>query len=126
MFIQIGDILESLFGVFYIGIILGFYLFIFILDVLCLKWGIKKVDGSELEFGSVFVTALLSFIVGTIPCGCFLSAYIVSTRHKVTYGKGILALILAALLPFIFGIIIMVVLIALTVGFTEFMSLFGF
>ena len=126
MILQIEDILNALMGVFGIGILLGIVLIVLILYVLCIKWGIKKVDGKENDFGSAFVTALLSYVCLAIPCGCFLSAYIISTRHKVTYGKGILALILAALLPFIFGIIIMIVYLALTDGLTAFMQLFGF
>lgn len=126
MILQIEDLMETLIGVFGIGVMIGFYLVMFILSVLCLKWGIKKVDGSELEFGSVFITALLNFIISSIPCGCFLAAYIISTRHKVTYGKGILAMILAAILPLIIGIIILVVFVVLTIGISEFMALFGF
>jgi len=125
MILDIGDILNSLLGVFGIGITLGLVLVMFIFYVLCLKWGIKKVDGSDNEFGSAFITALLSYVCSAIPCGCFLSAYIISTRHKVTYGKGILALILAAILPLIIGLIAMVAVVMLTIGFPAFLALFG-
>ncbi len=125
MILQIEDILLALFDLFGIVLSLGILLVGFIFYVLCLKWGIKKVDGSDNEFGSAFITALLSYVCSAIPCGCFLSAYIISTRHKVTYGKGILALILAAILPLIIGIVIMVVFIMLTIGFPAFLAMFG-
>ena len=125
MILQLGDILNDLLGVFGIGIALGLVLVMFIFYVLCLKWGIKKVNGKDNDFGSAFITALLSYVCSAIPCGCFLSAYIISTRHKVDYGKGILALILAAILPLIIGLIAIVVIIMLTVGFPAFLAIFG-
>ncbi|WP_371802736.1 hypothetical protein [Candidatus Lokiarchaeum ossiferum] len=123
---QYTDMLNNLIGVFGIGIVIGMIVVSFILNVLCMKWGIARVDGKENEFGSVFVTTLLSFVCGLIPCGCFLSAYIISTRHKVTYGKGLLALILAGLLPIIVMIIIILIFVFATLGISEFMAIFGF
>ncbi|MHA1510649.1 MAG: hypothetical protein ACTSRX_02900 [Promethearchaeota archaeon] len=125
MILQIGDILNELLGIFGIGILAGMVLVMFILYVLSIKWGIKKVDGTNNDFGSAFITALLSYVCSAIPCGCFLSAYIISTRHEVTYGKGILALILAALLPLIIGLIITVVFLVLTGGMAALLSIFG-
>ena len=121
MMLQLGDILNELIGVFGFALAFGILLGMFLLYVLCIKWGIKKVDGSDNDFGSAFITALLSYVCSAIPCGCFLSAYIISTRHKVTYGKGILALILAAILPIIFAIIVVVVFIMLTIGIPAFL-----
>ena len=122
------DILDDLyiqFGILGIGILVGMLVVSFIFYVLCMKWGIKRVNGSDNDFGSAFITALLSYICSGIPCGCFLSAYIISTRHKVSYGNGILALILAAILPAIIAIVIFVVFIMLTIGFTELLALIG-
>ena len=126
MILDIGDILNSLFGLFGIGILLGFVLVMFLFYVLFLKWGISRVHGKENNFGNAFITALLSYVCGYIPCGCFLSAYIISTRHKVSYGNGILAIILAAIIPLILFIIFIVVFILLTIGFPAFFAMFGF
>ena len=125
MILQLEDLLNALVGAFGIGITLGMVLVMFIFYVLSLKWGIKKVNGKENDFGSAFITALLSYVCSAIPCGCFLSAYIISTRHKVDYGKGILALILAAILPLLIGLIIMAVIILLGMGIPAFLSLLG-
>jgi len=123
------DIFNDLYGLFgLVGILIfvGFLVVGFIFYVLSLKWGIKRVNGSDNEFGSTFVTAILSYICSGIPCGCFLSAYIISTRHKVSYGNGILALILAAILPLIIVIIFTVVAIMLTIGFPALFAMLGF
>ena len=125
MILDIGDIINDLIGLFGIGIALGLVLVMFIFYVLCLKWGIKKVNGKDNDFGSAFITALLSYVCSAIPCGCFLSAYIISTRHKVDYGKGLLALILAAILPLIIAIIFLVVFIMLTIGFPALLTMLG-
>ncbi|QEE14650.1 hypothetical protein DSAG12_00463 [Promethearchaeum syntrophicum] len=125
MILQIGDILNELLGLFGIGIILGIFFGGFLIYVLCLKWGINRVKGKENDFGSAFITALLSYVCSYIPCGCFLSAYIISTRHKVSYGNGILALILAGILPILLGLIIIVIIIVLTIGFSGFLAIFG-
>ena len=126
MIMQYGDIINDLIAVFGVGMMIGIVVVAFVLNVLFMKWGINRVDGNETEFGSVFVTTLLSFVCGMIPCGCFLSAYIISTRHKVTYGKGILALILAGLLPFLIVAGIIIAFVFLTMGFDAFLGLFGF
>lgn len=85
----------------------------FLLYVISLKISLAIVDGSDKEFGTVFITALLSYLVSYVPCvGCFISVYFINSRHGISYGKGILAYILAGLLPaialtvlmFVFGL----------------------
>ena len=85
----------------------------FLLFTISLKIALGMVDGSDKEFGTVFITALLAYLVGYVPCvGCFLSVYIINSRHGISYGKGILAYLLAGLLPaialtvvfFVFGL----------------------
>lgn len=85
----------------------------FLLYAISLKIALGMVDGSDKDFGNVFITALLSYLVGYVPCvGCFLSVYIINSRHGISYGKGILAYLLAGLLPaialtvvfFVFGL----------------------
>ena len=129
MILQWIDILNDLYGLFgLVGIFIfgGFLLVGFIFYVLSLRWGIKKVNGQDTEFGSAIITAILSYVCSAIPCGCFLSAYIISTRHKVSYGNGILALILAAILPLIIVILFTVVAIMLTIGFPALLAMLGF
>jgi len=67
-----------------------------------LKIALGMVDASDKEFGTVFITAILSYLVSYVPCvGCFISVYFINSRHGISYGKGILAYILAGLLPVI-------------------------
>ena len=72
----------------------------FLLYTISLKIALGMVDGSDKDFGTVFFTGLLSFLVSAVPCaGCFLSVYIINSRHGISYGKGILAYLIAGLLP---------------------------
>jgi len=58
------------------------------------------VPPERMTFGSVIVTQLINAIVGLIPCiGCILQWYFIKTRHTDTWGKAIVAWILAGLIP---------------------------
>lgn len=71
-----------------------------ILYVIPLKIALAMVDSSNNEFGTVFITALLSFLVAYVPCvGCFISVYMINTRHNISYGKGIVVYLIASLIP---------------------------
>ena len=85
-----------------------------------LKIALGWTDGSNKEFGTVFVTSLICSLCGLIPClGCFLAVYIVSQRHDQTYGKAFGTYLLAALIP----LVIVIIIIALLLG--GFAVLFG-
>jgi hypothetical protein len=70
--------------------------------------GIKAVHGEYNSFGQIMGTILLSILVGWIPClGCILSWYFVKSRHTPdSWGKALGALIIAAIIPFIIGLIL--------------------
>ena len=121
MIFQDFDAIMALFMSVGIGILIGAAVVGLVLYALCLMLSLKIVDGGKREFGTVFVTGLLSGLVGGVPCvGCFLSAYIINTRHDITYGKGLLAWIIAMLIP---GIISAIAAFALG-GFAAIMDAF--
>ena len=103
-------------GILLVGVAIGFVLY-----TISLLIALAIVGGTDKKFGTVFLTAILSSVVGAIPCGCFLSAYFINTRHGMSYGKGILTYLLAGLLP-----LIALVAAVFLLGFsTDILALFG-
>lgn len=103
-------ILAALMGTFLIVLIVFLVVMLFI-ETLFLKIGLNKVDGSKTEFGPVFLTVILMGLVNIIPClGLFLGWWVISARHETSYGKAILAwliaFLLALLVNLVFGVII--------------------
>ena len=73
--------------------------------------GLGFVNGSNRELGSTFMTALLMSLVGLIPCvGCFISWYLIKTRHNVGWGGALAAWLLG-------GIIMIIVILAIVLMF---------
>jgi len=83
---------------FLVGLFLGLLLIGAFFLWLALK--ILDVPPERMEFGAVFVTQLINAVVGLIPCiGCILQWYFIKERHTDTWGKAIVAWILAGLIP---------------------------
>ena len=100
MILQDIDAILAFFTGIGIVIILAAIAIGFLLYTISLKIALGMVQGSDKEFGTVFITALLSYLVSYVPCvGCFLSIYFINSRHGISYGKGIIAYLLAGLLP---------------------------
>ena len=83
--------------------LVGLFLGILLIGAFFLWLALKLLDvpPERMGFGSVFVTQLINAIVGLIPCiGCILQWYFIKIRHTDTWGKAIVAWILAGLIPF--------------------------
>ncbi len=81
-----------------------------LIGTLFLKVGITKVDGNKTEFGPVFLTMILMGLVSMVPCaGIFLAWWVISARHETSYGKAILAWLIAALLSVLVELILIVI-----------------
>jgi len=82
--------------------LVGVFLGTLIIGAFFLWLALKLLDvpPERMTFGSVFVTQLINAIVGLIPCiGCILQWYFIKTRHTDTWGRAIVAWILAGLIP---------------------------
>lgn len=92
-------------GIVVILIFVGLIILSIILQVIFLRIGIKAAKGTKREFGTVFVTVLLVFLVGLIPCvGCFIAWWVISKRHDTSYGGGFLAWLISILVPYAISI----------------------
>lgn len=97
-----------------VTIIIVLLLVVFVLQTCFLIVGLRAVESKHKDFGDVFVTSILCFVVGLIPClGCILQWVVIDSRHETGFGNAILAWLIAvivswaiavALLIFAFGI----------------------
>lgn len=102
-------IMAAFSGIFLIVFLVIFVIMLFV-ETLFLKIGINKVDGNKTEFGPVFLTVILMSLVSSVPCaGIFLAWWVISTRHEVSYGKAILAWLIAILLAILVEIVLIVI-----------------
>ncbi|WP_457558557.1 hypothetical protein [Candidatus Harpocratesius sp.] len=99
-------IMAAFTGIFLIIVIAIFVIMLFV-ETLFLKFGINKVEGNKTEFGPVFLTVILMALVSMVPCaGIFLAWWVISARHEVSYGKAILAWLIALLLAVLVEIVL--------------------
>ncbi len=87
-------------------------LIVFVLQALFLSIGLKAVKGSNREFGSVFVTALINWVCTFVPIiGCILQWIVINSRHKTGFGNAILAWLIAIVVPLaiVVGLILILV-----------------
>ncbi len=91
-----------------IGLIIVILLISIAISALMLMVGIKVVGGSYNSFGQIMGTVVLSVLVGWIPClGCILGWYFVKSRHTPdSWLKALGALIIAAIVPFIIVLVL--------------------
>jgi len=85
-----------------------------VIITLLLKIALSLVESSYHNFSYIFMTALLSVLVGMIPCvGCILQWLIISYRHETGIGRAIkiwlLAIIIGIIIAILIGIILIVV-----------------
>jgi hypothetical protein len=91
-----------------IGLIIVILIISIAISALMLMVGIKVVGGQYESFGQIMVTIILNVLVGWIPClGCILGWYFVKSRHTPdSWLKALGALIIAAIIPFIIVLVL--------------------
>jgi hypothetical protein len=96
-----------------------------IISILILGWALRYVNGTNTEFFSVAITAILmSILTAFIPClGCIIALYIIKLRHDVGWGGALIAWILAAIVSIVVAILIFILFFG---GFGAFLALFPF
>ncbi|MGY5858876.1 MAG: hypothetical protein RTU63_05865 [Candidatus Thorarchaeota archaeon] len=100
------DYITSLLLIFGLIMIVGI-----VIQAIFLGVGLGFVNGENRELGTTFVTALLMGLVGLIPCvGCFISWYLIKTRHNTSWGGALVAWLLG-------GIIMIVVIFVIILTF---------
>jgi hypothetical protein len=114
MILQLEDLLNMLGELTTAGLGLGYQIALIALSLLLmtifLRIGIKAVGGKHLEFGAVFLTALIGYLVELIPCiGCIIYWFIIKSRHDTSFGGAIGAWLLAFLIPFAIIVVIVIV-----------------
>ncbi len=99
------DLLDLIFGLSIAGIVvivLIVIVFVLILGTVFLFIGLKVVDGRNMEFGAVFVTAFIMALTSWIPCiGCIIAWVVINSRHDTGFGKAIVAWLIAELIPYL-------------------------
>lgn len=93
-----------------------------IISILILGWALRYVNGTNTEFFSVAITAILmSILTAFIPClGCIIALYIIKIRHDVGWGGALIAWILAAIVSIVVAILIFIMFFG---GFAAFLAL---
>jgi hypothetical protein len=103
---------EWLIGIIYamLGFLALFGIVMIIISILILGWALRYVNGTNTEFFSVAITAILmSILTAFIPClGCIIALYIIKLRHDVGWGGALIAWILAAIVSIVVAIIIFI------------------
>lgn len=103
---------EWLIGIIYamLGFLALFGIVMIIISILVLGWALRYVNGTNTEFFSVAITAILmSILTAFIPClGCIIALYIIKLRHDVGWGGALIAWILAAIVSIVVAIIIFI------------------
>ena len=96
-----------------------------IISILILGWALRYVNGTNTEFFSVAITAILmSILTAFIPClGCIIALYIIKLRHDVGWGGALIAWILAVIVSIVVAILIFILFFG---GFAAFLALFPF
>ncbi|MFW9965930.1 MAG: hypothetical protein ACFFEA_02125 [Candidatus Thorarchaeota archaeon] len=93
-----------------VGFLVLFVITMIIISILILGWALRYVNGTNTEFFSVAITAILmSILTAFIPClGCIIALYIIKLRHEVGWGGAIIAWILAAIVSLAIALLIMI------------------